>query len=248
MCRVSTAQSSGSSPLARGLQGRVFDGECLQGIIPARAGFTHGRSMRMTPRPDHPRSRGVYAEYIVGDVWREGSSPLARGLLPFSKANTYNYRIIPARAGFTAPRPARTPQESDHPRSRGVYGSRSTGTPTRSGSSPLARGLHNSLTYATHHSRIIPARAGFTAAPPTGRTTRPDHPRSRGVYEAARSWAASRMGSSPLARGLHRAFHRRDHGRGIIPARAGFTVWRADQWHGREDHPRSRGVYTHHGT
>ena len=49
-------------------------------IIPARAGFTGREVLTRRGRPDHPRSRGVYAEYIVGDVWREGSSPLARGL------------------------------------------------------------------------------------------------------------------------------------------------------------------------
>ena len=52
--------SSGSSPLARGLLRIIRERECRKRIIPARAGFT--------------------AEYIVGDVWREGSSPLARGL------------------------------------------------------------------------------------------------------------------------------------------------------------------------
>ena len=50
-------------------------------------------------------------------------------------------------------------------------------------------------------------------------------------------------GSSPLARGLRARGHRREHGPGIIPARAGFTI------HGEpvdvrgQDHPRSRGVY-----
>ena len=51
--------------------------------------------------PDHPRSRGVYhfsSPFCVGPV---GSSPLARGLLECPATRYFNYRIIPARAGFT---------------------------------------------------------------------------------------------------------------------------------------------------
>ena len=50
-------------------------------------------------------------------------------------------------------------------------------------------------------------------------------------------------GSSPLARGLRRAWRGRGRCRRIIPARAGFTC---HEWHPRHhawDHPRSRGVY-----
>ena len=51
------------------------------------------------------------------------------------------------------------------------------------------------------------------------------------------------QGSSPLARGLHRRGPAAACTRGIIPARAGFTVWVCGlhTWPG--DHPRSRGVY-----
>ena len=60
---------------------------------------------------------------------------------------------------------------------------------------------------------------------------------------AQRPGGASIMGSSPLARGLpsvHVSFHKR---RGIIPARAGFTVVGASVMDSLTDHPRSRGVY-----
>ena len=54
---------------------------------------------------------------------------------------------------------------------------------------------------------------------------------------------SSGPGSSPLARGL-REQHRFRPGRGgIIPARAGFTRGAPRARWGREDHPRSRGVY-----
>ena len=52
--------------------------------------------------------------------------------------------------------------------------------------------------------RIIPARAGFTSVTLTGGTSRPDHPRSRGVYTLHQDMADLGGGSSPLARGLPR--------------------------------------------
>ena len=50
----------GSSPLARGLRAKQYCENKDGGIIPARAGFTHGRAFLSEVLPDHPRSRGVY--------------------------------------------------------------------------------------------------------------------------------------------------------------------------------------------
>ena len=50
-------------------------------------------------------------------------------------------------------------------------------------------------------------------------------------------------GSSPLARGLRGQGPVRHRGRGIIPARAGFTTRLLVRTSARTDHPRSRGVY-----
>ena len=75
------------------------------------------------------------------------------------------------------------------------------------------------------------------------RRTPGDHPRSRGVYDAARAWTSRREGSSPLARGLRCTG---EHVRGllrIIPARAGFTSPGTGAIPKSRDHPRSRGVY-----
>ena len=60
-----------------------------------------------------------------------------------------------------------------------------------------------------------------------------DHPRSRGVYRPTDPSEAFSGGSSPLARGLQprrRLIHRQ---RGIIPARAGFTL--ADPWNPNDE-------------
>ena len=52
-----------------------------------------------------------------------------------------------------------------------------------------------------------------------------------------------RAGSSPLARGLHRAADHAGAVHGIIPARAGFTTVARRLRRPHRDHPRSRGVY-----
>ena len=71
--------------------------------------------------------------------------------------------------------------------------------------------------------RIIPARAGFTAAATWEWITGRDHPRSRGVYPIEDRDAIARFGSSPLARGLPETAPRSCPRIRIIPARAGFT-------------------------
>ena len=53
-----------------------------------------------------------------------GSSPLARGLRLAEFVGEHNWRIIPARAGFTAGFSRVRARYSDHPRSRGVYSRR----------------------------------------------------------------------------------------------------------------------------
>ena len=116
--------------------------------------------------------------------------------------------------------------------------------PGSPGSSPLARGLREGLGILRRNMRIIPARAGFTAAAHPTRATTRDHPRSRGVYRS-RAWTDPPPGgSSPLARGLPSGRSPNGGPTRIIPARAGFTRGRCYPSRSRRDHPRSRGVYT----
>ena len=154
--------ASGSSPLARGLQGLVTFRLSISGIIPARAGFTLPTPRRGERRGDHPRSRGVYIAPHTRLEQSAGSSPLARGLLLQQQLLHRRRRIIPARAGFTPGRSVGSPERKDHPRSRGVYWNK-PGVPSGwSGSSPLARGLLGRVGPGRAPVRIIPARAGFT--------------------------------------------------------------------------------------
>ena len=131
----------------------------------------------------------------------------------------------------------------DHPRSRGVYMSSIMKTAGRAGSSPLARGLLGKLVPVLSGERIIPARAGFTVVRFWTWSFRPDHPRSRGVYHRRRELTTAILGSSPLARGLPPGPVSRPYGFGIIPARAGFTLFSGPAYAPHGDHPRSRGVY-----
>ena len=159
----------GSSPLARGLPAGRCPSSTRRRIIPARAGFTSTPSPSSSTARDHPRSRGVYVGRRRMGAHHRGSSPLARGLrADGSKANG-RWRIIPARAGFTATFPAATGEPRDHPRSRGVYRFSRLNIGDGSGSSPLARGLLRIHRMALSGIRIIPARAGFTRVPPPRR-------------------------------------------------------------------------------
>ena len=154
--------TGGSSPLARGLRVHRSVRNGRHRIIPARAGFTTVSTLTLMSMKDHPRSRGVYSPVIFGKPIKEGSSPLARGLLPSHIRETNQGRIIPARAGFTSRPGRRRSPARDHPRSRGVYGVVTCTPATEPGSSPLARGLRPGWGLPRPGHRIIPARAGFT--------------------------------------------------------------------------------------
>ena len=172
----------GSSPLARGLPGHDQGRRSVRGIIPARAGFTDGGGHGRAARWDHPRSRGVYRRRRRKPRPHQGSSPLARGLPALRTSLLVAFRIIPARAGFTSRARSERAASLDHPRSRGVYSKIGLIVSRNQGSSPLARGLLETLNATLTETRIIPARAGFTLPRPDHLRAHRDHPRSRGVY------------------------------------------------------------------
>ena len=234
----------GSSPLVRGLLVGEHGFFKRMRIIPARAGFTPATPTTCPSAPDHPRSRGVYSveRHIIPAIG--GSSPLARGLRRSGVCHWCFSWIIPARAGFTKAKAPSPSGPRDHPRSRGVYVSRARDASASHGSSPLARGLQVMAMSAHSHHRIIPARAGFTRRGSRSEPTKPDHPRSRGVYCCCTHLPSASPGSSPLARGLPPSTRTGRRPRRIIPARAGFTASGAPTASHGEDHPRSRGVYS----
>ena len=214
---------AGSSPLARGLLVTKDKMWRVRGIIPARAGFTFHERGQFDHDRDHPRSRGVYSSIAF-------LAPLEGG-------------IIPARAGFTPCRRRGYSGTADHPRSRGVYLAIMFAPFYGVGSSPLARGLREESPWIRLLAGIIPARAGFTSTRSLPGRANQDHPRSRGVYSSGSMELTPQSGSSPLARGLLVAGDTVRARHGIIPARAGFTLFFGPAYAPYGDHPRSRGVY-----
>ena len=93
----------GSSPLARGAPGHQRPQPHPRRLIPARAGSTARRGRRACLRRAHPRSRGEHDATSWRLRRRPGSSPLARGAPRRRGVVGHPVRLIPARAGSTAP-------------------------------------------------------------------------------------------------------------------------------------------------
>ena len=111
------------------------------------------------------------------------------------------------------------------------------------GSSPLARG-----TLSRHRAQLlklglIPARAGNTWCSPARLIWRGAHPRSRGEHTRPMSLNLLSGGSSPLARGTQPRHRLVVEHRGLIPARAGNTLYTSRAGSVVRAHPRSRGEH-----
>ena len=115
---------------------------CRQGSSPLARGLLLDRHATRDQILDHPRSRGVYSERSTRRRRSSGSSPLARGLLVGADAEAEICGSSPLARGLRRWCPSRTGGSRDHPRSRGVYESSTSGSHSMMGSSPLARGLH----------------------------------------------------------------------------------------------------------
>ena len=93
------------------------------------------------------------------------------------------------------------------------------------GSSPLARGAHLKSHGLEVPVWIIPARAGSTRLLQHRQRADEDHPRSRGEHCLLSRTPFFGLGSSPLARGAQRSAASSRLHTGIIPARAGSTLF-----------------------
>ena len=161
---VAVRGERGSSPLARGTREGNLNRMSVQGLIPARAGNTMRSLLALGLFRAHPRSRGEHFVLSARLLWRMGSSPLARGT-PFSKTNVILVvGLIPARAGNTVSWLLVTVIWWAHPRSRGEHEFEGFAACKGRGSSPLARGTHQSRRRQLTGTGLIPARAGNTTA------------------------------------------------------------------------------------
>ena len=154
------------------------------------------------------------------------------------------FGIIPAYAGNTSRRSARTADERDHPRVCGEHGRIRSPIRMSAGSSPRMRGTHLTNPDLTPNRGIIPAYAGNTTARLQNIEILGDHPRVCGEH-ARRAFASlSGMGSSPRMRGTHYRSIAVRAPIGIIPAYAGNTVLDWESQDNPRDHPRVCGEHT----
>ena len=154
--------------------------------------------------------------------------------------------IIPAHAGLTSSLIRLMLRYRDHPRACGAHASAACRAECPTGSSPRMRGSHVALAVERSLDGIIPAHAGLTVRPDSGKDGRRDHPRACGAHvpEIAASFMA--MGSSPRMRGSLFWFAAASQRSGIIPAHAGLTISGTGYRGYRRDHPRACGA--HHCT
>ena len=235
--------SPGSSPLSRGIPCGDTPTRCPMGIIPALAGNTCPRTRHGGIHPDHPRSRGEYPTPATKSTYKQGSSPLSRGIPGEAIQQAQHVRIIPALAGNTSITKFRIPSSRDHPRSRGEYEVVMPEPSMKLGSSPLSRGIRPARPTRRSRRGIIPALAGNTGDVAWCGPGTADHPRSRGEYVTTGAAEESGIGSSPLSRGILHHAARDVRVRRIIPALAGNTCSPRRKTHPPGDHPRSRGEY-----
>ncbi len=156
------SRRSGSSPLARGVHFDIPPSRLSARIIPACAGSTKPRTTPCPSNKDHPRLRGEYSKKSSKLINKEGSSPLARGVLYCIQYSALRFRIIPACAGSTLVYEIDLSYLKDHPRLRGEYSIVNRISYSMPGSSPLARGVPDISFERQSYNRIIPACAGST--------------------------------------------------------------------------------------
>ena len=176
-----------------------------------------------------------------------GSSPLTRGKLRRRSRRPPPSRLIPAHAGKTWKQTRRRPSDSAHPRSRGENSMIGPAACCRVGSSPLTRGKRAWALRWFPTRRLIPAHAGKTSPPSSGRPLSRAHPRSRGENTTGEELMARTGGSSPLTRGKLDFEAGRRGGGGLIPAHAGKTILFFLVFGFCEAHPRSRGENVQRG-
>ena len=172
----------GSSPRMRGTLGQANRLIVRRGIIPAYAGNTCSRPLRLVVRRDHPRVCGEHRlpHMLPSTLW--GSSPRMRGTLRRAVGHCKRHGIIPAYAGNTGSGCGGSPPPGDHPR---VCGEHHTSLSLRiisGGSSPRMRGTHVYVCASSSMSGIIPAYAGNTRASAPMVCAPWDHPRVCGEH------------------------------------------------------------------
>ena len=195
------------------------------GLIPARAGSTTSRCASERRLRAHPRPCGEHWDGEEGTVTALGSSPPVRGAPANERLVVASHGLIPARAGSTYRRPCYGSGAGAHPRPCGEHIKILGMTYGYAGSSPPVRGARISIRYKIRHTGLIPARAGSTVKVFSVTFWLWAHPRPCGEHKKACSIEPSSTGSSPPVRGALNSVASGFGGAGLIPARAGSTIW-----------------------
>ena len=95
------AMMRGSSLRMRGALGQTAGPPKGYGIIPADAGSTLLRNLRLSGNTDHPRGCGEHNSNRISSIHFSGSSPRMRGARILINKGWPRLRIIPADAGST---------------------------------------------------------------------------------------------------------------------------------------------------
>ena len=193
------------------------------GIIPAYAGSTSPRHLRLSMSQDHPRVCGEHSGQSDALSRSKGSSPRMRGAPATEQWKLSQAGIIPAYAGSTPSGTTAPTARWDHPRVCGEHMLWESSAMAQAGSSPRMRG----------------ARADMQRQ---GRGKR-DHPRVCGEHRCKPSCAWRSLGSSPRMRGALISIMCEWKSFGIIPAYAGSTGCPQPRRAGRRDHPRVCGEH-----
>ena len=160
--QAASISAAGSSPRGRGKPDWPLLAGFWRGLIPARAGKTLCRRGCWLRGWAHPRAGGENGLVRQRVGLASGSSPRGRGKPLISPSLRFGGRLIPARAGKTAPSSARVRPSAAHPRA----GGENSGSPSRprssAGSSPRGRGKRGRDHRRDGPDRLIPARAGKT--------------------------------------------------------------------------------------
>ena len=152
----------GSSPRMRGKPSSVATRSLSDRLIPAHAGKTRRRWVRVAEARAHPRACGENIFQVINGHAYRGSSPRMRGKLHLVCVGIVFPGLIPAHAGKTissswALRPLRA-----HPRACGENFVRMLCPPVVVGSSPRMRGKPKSIFTTSRPTGLIPAHAGKT--------------------------------------------------------------------------------------
>ena len=216
--------ASGSSPRVRGAADATAHGPGIVGIIPARAGSRSTRKQTRDRSRDHPRACGEQSSSDAMTLVGWGSSPRVRGAALFVLRSRGCDRIIPARAGSSAPSVLPGRSCPDHPRACGEQPLKAMEKLKVLGSSPRVRGAGRHRIPAALADRIIPARAGSRRSNRCRGASSPDHPRACGEQEFQSPELRLPEGSSPRVRGADEMPPACTVTLRIIPARAGSSV------------------------